>query len=79
MAKQPIPRGWCPYRTAARQYLGISEDILLGAIKRHELQAYEKPVTRARSGTARENHSYFVNLGDVDDYIRREWPEAFPS
>lgn len=77
--KQPIQRGWCPYATAARQYLGISEDILLGAIKAHKLKAYEKPITRGRKpGATREHHSYWVNLADVDEYIRTEWPEAFP-
>lgn len=79
MAKQTIPRGWCPYVTAARQYLGISEDILLGAIKRHELRAFEKPLTRGRKpGAASEHHSYWVCLTDVDEYIRTYWPEAFP-
>ena len=73
----PIQRGWVPYRKAAREYVGVSEDILLGAIKRKELKAYEKPITRGRTGTTRENHSFFVCLTDVDDYIRKYWPEAF--
>ena len=77
MAKEQIQRAWCPYTMAARQYLGISEDILLGAIKRHELKAFEKPITRGRTGTTRQNHSYFVNLNDVDAYIRAYWPEAY--
>lgn len=77
--RPPIQRGWCPYSMAARQYLGISEDILLGAIKRHELPAWEKPITRGRKpGAKKEHHSYFVKLTDVDDYIRTHWPEAFP-
>lgn len=79
MARQTIPRGWCPYATAASQYLGISPDILLAAIKAHKLKAYEKPITRGRKPDAkREYHSYWVNLSDVDAYIRSEWPEAYP-
>ena len=71
----PIPRGWAPYRRAAREYVGISEDILLGAIKRHELKAYDKPPKTPRPGVPRENHSYYVCLADVDEYIRKHWPE----
>lgn len=71
--KQSVQRKWMPYTTAARQYLGVSEDILLGAIKRGELPAFEKPITRGRTGTTRQNHSWFVNLSDVDDYIRANW------
>lgn len=72
----PIQRGWAPYRKAAREYVGCNEDILLGAIKRHELKAYDKPIQK-RTGTIRENHSYYVCLADVDEYIRKHWPEAF--
>ncbi len=75
----PIQRGWMPYAQAAKLYVGVSPDLLLGAIKRHELRAYEKPLTRGRTGTTRENHSYFVNLEDVDAYIRTYWQPAFPS
>ena len=71
--KQSVQRKWMPYTTAARQYIGVSEDILLGAIKRGELPAFEKPITRGRTGTTRQNHSYFVNLYDVDEYIRAHW------
>ena len=71
--KQSVQRKWMPYTTAARQYLGVSEDILLGAIKRGELPAFEKPITRGRTGTTRQNHSYFVSLADVDEYIRAHW------
>ncbi len=68
----PIQRGWMPYKQAARLYLGISEDVLLAGIKRHELPAYEKPITRERTGT-KQYHSYFVNLADVDQWIRTYW------
>lgn len=72
--KQSVQRKWMPYTTAARQYLGVSEDILLGAIKANKLPAYEKPITRGRkAGATRENHSYFVSLDDVDAYIRAHW------
>lgn len=78
--KQPIQRCWCPYATAASQYLGISPDILLGAIKARQLKAYEKPITRGRNPDAtRAYHSWWVNLSDVDEWIRAYWPEAFPS
>ena len=73
-------RGWMPYALAARDYLGISPDILLGAIKRGELTAYEKPLTRGRKQDAkREHHSYFVRLSDVDAYICTYWSRAFQS
>lgn len=79
MARQTIPRKWCPYATAAQQYIGISPNVLLAAIKAHELKAFEKPKTYDRKPDAtRENHSYFVNLDEVDEYIRTHWPEAFP-
>ena len=68
-----------PYRMAARQYLGISEDVLLGAMKRHELKAYEKPVTRGRTTTdpGKQRTRYFVSLVDVDEWIRTYWEPAF--
>jgi hypothetical protein len=71
-----------PYAKAAREYLGVSPDILLGAIRRNELPAYEKPLTRGRKPGAKcEHHSYFVNLNDVDAYIRTHWatPERTTS
>ena len=72
----PIPRAWVPYRKAAREYIGISEDILLGAIKRPELKASDKPPkSEKKPGVPRENHSYYVCLADVDEYIRKHWPE----
>lgn len=69
-----MQRGWAPYRTVARQYLHVNEDVLLGAIKQGKLRAYEKPLTHGRKpGATRENHSLWVNLSDVDEYIRSEW------
>ena len=73
---ETVPRGWMPYAQAAKQYLGIHPDVLLGAIKANKLPAYEKPITRGRTGTS-EHHSYFVNLADVDAYIRTHWKPAF--
>lgn len=73
-----LPRGWAPYRVVARDYLHISEDILLGAIKAGKLRAYEKPMTRGRRKQgAREYRQIWVNLSDVDEYIRAEW-EPYP-
>ena len=78
-AQQPIQREWMPYATAAKFYLGIAPDVLLGAIKRNELAAYEKPLTRGRKpGAATEHHSYFVSISDVDKWIRTYWQPAFP-
>ena len=80
MTDNSIARGWMPYAIAARDYLGISPDILLGAIKRGELPAYEKPLTRGRkSGASKQHHSYFVCPADVDAYIRAHWARAFQS
>ena len=82
MSAPPCERRWMPYAQAAKYYLGVSSDILLGAIKRGELPAYEKPLTRGRKpGAKREHHSYFVNLTDVDEYIRKHWstPERICS
>ena len=77
-AERACQRQWMPYATAARDYLGVSKDVLLAAIKRGELPAYEKPVTRGRTADARhEHHSYFVSLSDVDEYIRTHWDRAF--
>lgn len=68
-------RGWMPYALAAREYLGISPDVLRAAINAGDLPAYEKPLTRGRkAGATREHHSYFVCLADIDDYIRCNWP-----
>lgn len=73
-ADRACERKWMPYAQAARDYLGISPDVLRGAITSGQLPAYEKPLTRGRKpGASREHHSYFVNLGDVDDYIRKHW------
>ena len=80
MTADTIQRGWMPYSQAAKFYLGISPDVLLGAIKRHELKAYEKPLTRGRKvGAKTVHHYYFVCLEDIDTYIRTYWPEAFPE
>lgn len=78
--RQPPPceRRWMPYAQAAKYYIGVSPDILLRAIKAHELLAYEKPRTYEQPEWERKNHSYFVNLSDVDEYIRTHWPPAFP-
>lgn len=77
---EPIQREWMPYAQAAKFYVGVSPDLLLGAIKRHELPAWEKPLTRGRKpGAQTERHSYFVNLSDVDTYIRTYWTPAFSS
>ena len=74
MSAAACERRWMPYAQAAKNYIGVSPDILLGAIKRGELPAYEKPLTRGRKeGAKREHHSYFVNLSDVDAYIRTHW------
>ena len=76
MGKQAIQREWVPYRTAAREYIGISDDGLRAAINAHELPAYEKPLTRGRKkGATRENHSYYVSLEDVNKWIRTHWPQ----
>lgn len=73
-----VRRMWMPPAQAAKLYLGISPEILTGAIKRGELPAYEKPLTRGRKeGAATEHHYYFVNLDDVDEWIRAWWPRAF--
>ena len=74
-----ITRGWMPYAIAAKQYLGVSPDLLLGAIKRHELMAYEKPLTRGRTteDRSKQRNSYFVNIYDVDTWIRAYWKPAF--
>lgn len=77
MAREQIQRGWMPYAIAAREYLGIDKSILLGAILRGELAAYEKPLTRGRKpGATREHHSYFVCLADVDEWVRTYWAPA---
>lgn len=74
----PIQRLWMPYAMAAQFYLGVSPDLLLGAIKRGELPAYEKPLTRGRRpGAKTEHHSYWVFLPDVDEWIRKFWTPAF--
>lgn len=78
MADQ-IQRGWMPYRTAASQYIGIDSDLLLGAIKRKELKAYEKPRRTDPDHTKREYHCYFVCKEDVDAWIRTYWQEAYAT
>lgn len=84
--EQPRPhapvcqRGWMPYRVAASDYLGIAPSVLLEAIRAGRLVAYEKPLTRGRNADAtREYHSYFVNLDDVDAWIRTYWTPAYQS
>ena len=80
MAIRQIDRLWAPYTVVARDYLGISPDILRGAIARGELAAYEKPLTRGRKpSSAKENHIWLVYLPDVDEYIRTCWALAKPS
>jgi hypothetical protein len=65
-----------PYAKAAKEYVGVDKSVLLAGIKRKELKAYEKPLTKGRTeGATRENHSYFVSLADVDEWIRNYWTE----
>ena len=71
-----VQRAWMPYAIAAKHYLGIDKSVLLGAIKRNELPAYEKPITRSRVEGAKQHHSYFVNLTDIDTWIRTYWQPA---
>lgn len=81
MASAQVPRGWMPYAIAARDYVGIDKSVLLGAIKRKELRAYEKPVTRGRttSDPDKQRTSYFVCTADVDEWIRTHWHPAFTT
>lgn len=76
--REPVRREWMPYAIAARDYLGVSPDILRTAINAGKLKAYEKPITRGRKTTDpdRMNHSYFVCLADIDEYVRTSWPAA---
>ena len=78
MSKEPIHRGWMPYALAARDYVGVSPDLFLGAIKRQELRAYKKPLTRGRTAAdpEKQRDSYFVCLPDVDEWIRTYWVPA---
>lgn len=79
MAERKIERLWFPYSIVARDYLGISKEIILAAINRHELKAYKKPLTRGRKpDSTKENHILFVFLPDVDEWIRTYWAE-YPS
>lgn len=72
-----IPRKWFPYAKVAREYLGIDPSVLLGAIKRGELRAYVKPLTKGRKqGASCERNTYFVCLEDVDEWIRTYWQQA---
>lgn len=73
-----IQRGWMPYAKAAQLYVGISPDILLGGIKRNELPAFKKPITRGRTteDPSKQRNSYFVNLADIDTWIRTYWEPA---
>lgn len=69
-----ITREWYPYSQVAREYIGIAPDVLLGAIRRNELPAYAKPITRGRKeGAKTERDRYFVHLADVDEWIRTCW------
>ena len=77
MPSDEIPRGWAPYKTAARQYLHVSEDMLLAAIKAGKLKAYQKPLMGGKKPGTRDYHYIWVNLSDVDEYIRTEW-EPYP-
>lgn len=76
---QPIPRGWFSYVKVAKEYLGVSPDILLRAIKRGELKAYVKPLTRGRKeGATHERNVVMVCLADVDEWIRTFW-QPYPT
>ena len=76
--ERQVQRLWMPYREAARLYVGVDGELLLAAIKAGELEAYEKPRTRVRKPRpdAKEYHSFFVFLPDVDAYIKAHWRPA---
>lgn len=72
-----IPRGWFPYTKVAEEYLGVAPYLLLGAIRRGELKAYVKPLTRGRKeGATQERNVVMVCLADVDKWIRTYWQPA---
>lgn len=71
-----VTRGWMPYSSAARKYLGVSDDLLRAAINEHELKAYKKPRRTPPKKGAKMRSSYFVNLNDVDEYIRTHWEQV---
>ena len=63
-----VPRGWMPYRMAAREYLHIDDADVLKAIKSGELPAFRKPM---KPGSKYER--IFVSTDDVDAWIRGYW------
>lgn len=63
----------------AGTYANIHPDVLKGAIIRDELVAYEKPVTRGRTGATRKNVLLRISRDDVDEYIRTHWRRADAS
>lgn len=73
-----VERKWMPMTTCAKDYLGVSPDLLRSAIVAGELPAIEKPKTRRRKPDAiRENHHWWVNTDDVDAWMRSH-PLVFP-
>jgi hypothetical protein len=74
--KNTCEREWMPIDQMAHSFVGVAPDLLRAAINAGELDAYEKPITRKRTGTTRENHSYFVCREDVSKWIRTHWKKA---
>lgn len=77
MPSTQVQRRWWPYAQAAQELLKVDKSLLLGAIHRHELPAYEKPLTRGRttSDPTKQHVSLWVNVDDVDEWVRAYWKQ----
>ena len=62
--------------SAAAKYAHISREVIRGAIIAGQLDAYEKPVSRGRAGTRRQNVLLRISKSDLDRYIRKHWRKA---
>ena len=68
-------RGWIGMTEAAR-YANLSQDHLRAAVIRGELEAYEKPLTKGRTGKTRCNAILRTKREFVDEWIRTHWKRA---
>lgn len=76
MSAETAQRGWMSLSEAAR-YVGVSRDLLRMAVNAGDLPAYEKPVTRGRTGTSRHNVLVRIGTDDLDSWVRSWKPARF--
>lgn len=64
--------------TEAARYIGVSPDLIVRGLNAGEIIAYEKPITRGRTGK-RHNVLLKFSREDLDTWVRTYWVQHQPK